>query len=111
MRAVIAHDVAVATSNDGASRGTLTIAGGTNRFLFLNNGNQINSTGAVWMTASAAGLNVGLLAPKSPSSQVTNVNDLRVASRSAVTCWVKLVKYCARRGVTSGAFSPRLTGC
>src|SRR2546427_12999349 len=44
------------------------------------------------------------------SSQVTNVNDLGVASRSAVTCWVKLVKYCARRGVTSGAFSPRADG-
>ena len=31
------------------------------------------AAGAVWMTASAAGLNVSLLAPKSPSSQVTNV--------------------------------------
>src|SRR2546426_508238 len=46
----VANDVAVAGSNDGASRGTLTIAGGTNRFRFLSTGNQVNSTGAVWMT-------------------------------------------------------------
>lgn len=45
---LIANDVAVA--DGGGSQGTLTIAGGTSRFVFLSTGLQVGTTGTVWLT-------------------------------------------------------------